>query len=367
MKIIEVTNVDFSLHQFLLPLMRGARARGHEVLGACAEGPLLSTIREEGFRILPIPFERRVSPLSHVQALAELVRLFRTEKPDLVHAHMPVSGLLARAAARIAGVPRIAYTCHGFIFNQPGPALRRAISLAAEWTGGRFTNVFLTVAQNEADDARRLGIAGNPIAVGNGRDPALFRPDPERRVRIRAQLHVPEDRPVVIAVSRLVQPKGYAELAEAMAGIPGAELWVVGIRLSSDRGPDMAELLRSAGLGNRLRLLGYRDDVADLMSAADIFTLPSHGEGLPMTVIEAMLSALPVVASNIRGVQEQVLDGKTGLLVPVADAAALRDALARLVTDSTLRQCLGNTGRNRALAFFTEEQVVARTLDILGL
>jgi glycosyltransferase involved in cell wall biosynthesis len=86
-----------------------------------------------------------------------------------------------------------------------------------------------------------------------------------------------------------------------------------------------------------------------------------------MTVIEAMLSSLPVVASNIHGVQEQVLDGRTGLLVPLADPAALRDALARLIADPTLRQYLGTAGRNRALALFTEEQVVARTLDLLGL
>jgi UDP:flavonoid glycosyltransferase YjiC (YdhE family) len=119
MKILEVTNVDFSLHHFLLPLMRALRARGHEVVGACAEGPLLAEARAEGFRIATPPMARSLNPAAQARALAALVALMRREKPDLVHAHMPISGLLARAAARIAGVPRIAYTCHGFLFNQP--------------------------------------------------------------------------------------------------------------------------------------------------------------------------------------------------------------------------------------------------------
>ena len=120
MKIIELTNVDFSLRHFLLPLMRGARARGHHVIGICADGALLADVRAEGFRVLTPPLVRGLSPLAQARAFWALYRIFRREKPDLVHAHMPISGFLARIAARAAGVPRVAYTCHGFLFNQPG-------------------------------------------------------------------------------------------------------------------------------------------------------------------------------------------------------------------------------------------------------
>ena len=95
MKILEITNVDFSLRQFVLPLMRGIRARGHEVVGVSAEGPLLADIRAEGFRVVAVPFARRLSPRAHLRAFASLVALIRAEKPDLVHAHMPISGFLA--------------------------------------------------------------------------------------------------------------------------------------------------------------------------------------------------------------------------------------------------------------------------------
>jgi glycosyltransferase involved in cell wall biosynthesis len=368
MKIIEITNVDFSLRHFLLPLMRAIRARGHEVVGACAEGPLLDDVRSEGFRVIAVPFVRRLSPLAHLRAFRSLVALLRAEQPDLVHAHMPISGFLARLAARIAGVPTVAYTCHGFLFNHASSSLpRRLLSFVMEWTAARVTDVFLTVSEAEARDARRLHIARHAEAVRNGRDPAVFRPDPTARARVRSELGVAQERVVIIAVSRLVWHKGYPELAAAMRAVPGAELWVVGERLDSDRGADMAALLRTAGLGDRLRMLGYRSDIPALLAAADIFTLPSRFEGLPMSVIEAMLTGLPVVATDVRGPAEQVVDGVTGLSVPAGDAAALGAALGRLVRDPDLRGRMGEAGRQRALDCYDEAKVLERTLDLLGL
>jgi glycosyltransferase involved in cell wall biosynthesis len=367
MKIIEITNVDFSLRQFLLPLMRGIRARGHEVIGACAEGKLLDGVRAEGFRVVSVPFARRLTPLAHIRAFRDLVRLFRTERPDLVHAHMPISGFLARAAARVAGVPRVAYTCHGFLFKQDGSWLRRSTAFVMEWIGGHFTDVFMTVSATEAADASRLHIFRDATAIGNGRDPAAFRPEPVARARIRTAFGTPADRVVVVAVSRLVRVKGYPELGAAMRAVPDAELWVVGERLVSDRGDDMRDLLERAGLGERLRLLGYRDDVAAVLAAADIFVLPSYFEALPMSVIEAMLTGLPVVASDIEGPREQVVPGVTGLLVPPRQVAPLADALARLAADPMLRATMGAAGRERAVQLYDEARVVERTLDLLGL
>jgi glycosyltransferase involved in cell wall biosynthesis len=367
-KVVEITNVDFSLRHFLLPLMRAIRARGHDVVGACAEGPLLGGVRAEGFRVVAIPFVRRLSPLGHLRAFQSLVAILRAEKPDLVHAHMPISGFLGRLAARIAGVPKVAYTCHGFLFNHQSSSLpRRALSFVMEWFAARLTNVFLTVSEAEAADARRLHICRDAVAIGNGRDPAVFRPDPVARERIRAELGVPLDRVVITAVSRLVWHKGYPELAAAMRAVPEAELWVVGERLASDRGADMIAVLRAAGLGERVRLLGYREDIPAVLAASDIFTLPSRFEGLPMSVIEAMLTGLPVVATDVRGPAEQVVEGITGLKVPAGDAATLGSALGRLVSDPDLRGRMGQAGRLRALDRYDEAKVLARTLDLLGL
>ena len=366
MKVLEVTNVDFSLRHFLLPLMRGIRARGHDVIGVSADGPLLETVRREGFRVVPVPLARSLSPLALWRGFRALVVLFRAERPDLVHAHMPISGFLARAAGRYTGVKVIAYTCHGFLFNQPGPWWRRGLGLAMEWLGGRLTDIHLTVSADEADDARRLGIHRASTAIGNGRDPACYHPDPAARARIRAELGVPDDRVVIAVVSRLVRHKGHPELLAAMRDVD-AELWVVGERLASDHGPDLEPFFAAAGLGTRLRRLGYREDIAALLAAADVFALPSHFEGLPMSVIEAMLCGLPIVATNIRGPREQVIDGQTGFLVPPMRIPELAAALQALATDPALRTRLGAASRARALDLYDEGRVVAHTLDLLGL
>jgi glycosyltransferase involved in cell wall biosynthesis len=224
--------------------------------------------------------------------------------------------------------------------------------------------VFTTVSIEEASDARRLHLAAAPVAIGNGRDPAVFRPDAAVRAELRRRLGVAEDTVVVTAVSRLVRHKGYPELLQAMRDVP-AELWVVGERLASDHGEDMEPYFAAAGLGTRVRRLGYRADVARVLAASDIFVLPSHFEGLPMSVIEAMLCGLPVVATDIRGPREQVVAGETGLLVAAASVAPLADALRRLATDAAARARMGAAGRVRAVALYDEAIVVERTLDAL--
>ena len=365
LRILEITNVDFSLAQFLLPLMRRLREAGHDVVGASAPGPLLAAPRAEGFRVVELPLARSLSPPAQLRAWRALRALMRRERFDMVHAHMPISGFLARMAAREAGVATVAYTCHGFLFNQPGPPLRRAAALAMELAAGRVTDRFLTVSAEEARDARRLRIHAGAMACGNGRDPAVYRPDGDARRRIRDTLGVAADTVVVIVVSRLVRHKGHPELLRAMRDVPGAELWVVGERLASDHGPDLEAAFASAGLGHRLRRLGYRTDIPALLAAADVFALPSHFEGLPMSVIEAMLVGLPVVATAIRGPREQVVAGETGLLVPAGDATALGSALRHLAADPPLRQRLGAAGRLRALAHYTEAAVLDRTMHLL--
>jgi glycosyltransferase involved in cell wall biosynthesis len=367
LKIIQIINVDFALRHFVLPLMIAQRARGHSVIGVCADGPHLEPVRAMGFRAIAVPMARSLSPPAQWRALRALLAVLRTERPDMVHCHMPISGLLGRLAARLAGVKIIAYTCHGFLFNQPGPWWRRGLSLGLEFLGGRLTDRYFTVSTEEAADARRLWIARDAVAIGNGRDPGKFHPDPVARARIRADLGVAADKIVVAVVSRLVRHKGHPELLAAMEHVPAAEIWVVGDRLPSDHGPDLAALFAASPLGARLRRLGYRDDVPALLAAADIFALPSHFEGLPMSVIEAMLTGLAVVATDVRGPREQVVDGVTGLLVPPRNVPKLAAAIRRLVDDAALRQAMGQAGMARARACYDEARITARTLDLLGL
>lgn len=354
--------------------MTALREEGHEVVGVCADGELVDAVRKEGFRVETAPLVRSINPLRNLQAAGELYRLFRREGFDLVHTHTPVGAFIGRLAARRARVPRIIYTAHGFYFHDNMPAPRRAAHIGLEWVAGRVTQTLFTQSQEDAETARRLNLCktGDIKAIGNGSDPAIFKPlgTPHDRRRIRAAIGTPEDRVVILVTGRLVAEKGYNELIEAMRSVD-AELWAVGARLSSDHATGIANVIAAAKkdplLRERIRFLGYRQDMPDLLRAADIFTLPSHREGMPRSIIEAMLTGLPVIATDIRGSREEVVPDQTGLLVPALDTEALAAALQTLVAAPDLRARMGAAGLARARELFDERIVTARQLDHLGL
>ncbi len=373
MRILQLCAVDFTLYHFLLPLMRGLRDAGHEVTGACAHGNLVPKIEAEGFRMIDVPIRRSANPLALWRSYRTIKHMLDAEKFDMVHVHTPVAALAGRLAAWQAGVPKIVYTAHGFYFHEHMPWPKRFAHIGLEWIAGRTTDLLLTQAEEDAATARSLGLAHGPIhAIGNGSDPARFRPAlplETTRADIRASLGTPQGRPVILMVGRLVAEKGYPELVEAMRAVD-AELWIVGARLASDHADGVDAALHAAEndpvLKTRIRLLGYRSDVHDLLRAADIFTLPSHREGMPRSIIEAMLSGLPVVATDIRGSREAIVHGQTGFLVPVRDPSALATALSRLADNAALRTGLGAVGLARARDLYDEAQVVARQLALLA-
>jgi glycosyltransferase involved in cell wall biosynthesis len=374
MKICQLSAVDFTLYHFLLPLMRGLRAAGHDVTGVCARGALAAKVEAEGFRVLDAPIRRSASPLALWRSYRALLALFRAERFDIVHAHTPVAALAGRFAAWRAGVPKVVYTAHGFYFHERMDPFRRALHVSLEWLAGRVTDLLMTQAEEDAATARRLGLSRGPAhAIGNGADPSRFFPAPNgdpAREALRAGLGLAPGRAAILVVGRLVAEKGYPELLAAIADVD-ADLWVVGDRLDSDHAGSIDASIRAVESdpvrAARVRFLGYRADVPALMRAADMFVLPSHREGMPRSIIEAMLTGLPVVATDIRGSREEVVPEETGLLVPVNDSAALAAALSRLARDPALRARMGAAGLARARDLYDERKVVARQLALMGL
>ena len=243
MKICQVCAVDFTLLHFLLPLMRELRRAGHEVIGVCADGPLLDQVRGQDFRVETVPLVRSINPLRLVSAYRRLCELFRRERFDLVHLHTPVASMVDSLAAARAGVPRIVYTAHGFYFDDRMSLAGRLPHIALEWLFGRFNHTLLTQSAEDAQTARRFRLCrgGDVLAIGNGSDPAIYHPDDANdsvRRRVREALGTAPDRVVIVMLGRLVAEKGYPELFTAMREVD-AELWVVGERLASDHAADI--------------------------------------------------------------------------------------------------------------------------------
>ena len=374
MKICQLCTVDFTLYHFLLPLMIEMREEGHDVVGVCADGALVGPVRHAGFRVETIPLARSFNPLRAIKSFLGLYKLLRHERFDLVHVHTPAAAFVGRLAARLAGVPRIVYTAHGFYFHEHMAWPKRWLIITMEWLAGRFTHTLFTQSEEDAGTAHRLGLCrtGDVVAIGNGSDPTQFYPcnDEGARQQLRSNLGADDKRPVIVMIGRLVAEKGCPELVEAMRSLD-AHLWIVGERLASDHAQAIGDTLRSIeedpGLSLKIKILGYRSDVPDLLRAGDIFVLPSHREGMPRSIIEAMLTGLPVVATNIRGCRELVIDGETGILVPVGAANDLSSALKTLIADREVRSRMGATGLTRARNCYDETTVIRRQLEHLGL
>jgi glycosyltransferase involved in cell wall biosynthesis len=232
-----------------------------------------------------------------------------------------------------------------------------------------------TQAEEDAATGRRLKLCrGNIVqAIGNGVNSERFSSNSiteASRRALRSEQGATDKDVIILMVGRLVAEKGYCELLKAIESVD-AHLWVIGSRLESDHASSIDNAIQKVrvdpALSARIKFLGYRDDVDKLMGAVDIFTLPSHREGMPRSIIEAMMSGLPVVATDIRGSREEVIHDTTGLLVPLKDSDQLAAALNQLVRNKSQRHQMGKAGKIRALDLYDENIVIDRQLHALGL
>ncbi|MBN1867163.1 glycosyltransferase family 4 protein [Candidatus Sumerlaeota bacterium] len=376
LKVLQLCAVDFTLAKFLAPFCFFLKERGYDVTAACSESEFMAPLRERGLRCVDLPIARSANLASHARSYLRLGAWLREEKFDIVHVHTPIAALIGRVAAARRGVPIRIYTAHGFYFHDRMPAHKRAFHVGLERFGALFTHYLFTQSDEDRETALRLGIAreGRVRTIGNGVDPARF--DPARfteadRAEMRRSLGIDPAAPVLGIIGRLVREKGYYELFEAMrdlrARIPGLRLLVVGDALTSDHDDHSENFQRTIdalGIRDAIVFAGQRPDVPELLHAMDVFTLPSYREGMPRSVIEAMTMGLPCVVTDIRGCREEVLDGESGYVVPVGDAAPLADRCGRLLSDPARAREMGAAARRRALVEFTEEAVFQRQIEV---
>ena len=372
--VCQLCAVDFTLQHLLRPLIDGMRDSGWAVTSVCADGNYAQDMRRRGYQLHTVSISRNLfSVRSHLKAIWRIYKLCSGECFDVLHVHTPIAALLGRIAGKMAGVPLIIYTAHGFYFHDEMPWWKYRVFVCLERWSGWLADYLFTQSSEDAKTAiiERIALPAKVTAIGNGVCVDAFVPDPVNRGNVRAALGLPADAFVIGVVARLVREKGLVEFLEAAVALgsrfPHVHFLLVGERLPSDHNTSIERELRDARelLGARLIAPGYRADVAGLLGAMDLFCLPSYREGMPRSIIEAMTMELPVVATNIRGAREEVIPGKTGLLVPTRDATALTRALEALVSDPETSRQMGRAGRRRALNLYDERRVIERQVEII--
>jgi glycosyltransferase involved in cell wall biosynthesis len=347
----------------------GLQARGHRVTlltgpDAGSEGSLLKRAKEGGYRTTIIrDMHRAIRPVDDWHAKCEMSAVFRKLKPEIVHTHSSKAGVLARVAAREAGVPVIVHTIHGMSFNRTQPWYIRKAYAWLEWYCGRFTDRLITVADAMIDQSVAAGVAPREkfTTVHSGMltdwyDPQRFDGDAIRRGWGFNKADV-----VVGTVARLFRNKGYEQLIPAMAKAVKRcpKLRFVWIGDGGERDQYLAQL-EQLGLRDKVYLTGLIEPskVAEMLAGVDMVVHASQWEGLPRAAVQSLLMQKPVISFSIDGAPEVVVPGQTGILVPLNDTDALAEAMVDLGSNSELRGEFGQQGRALCLEQFDHRKMV---------
>ena len=366
-KILYLVTEDWYFWSHRLPIARASRDRGFEVVVATRVQSHGDRIAGEGFRVVPLGWRRRsLHPWNETKALIELVRVYRRERPDIVHHIALKPAVYGSLAARLTGARAVVNTVAGmgYVFTSRelkarllSPPLKSAFRFL-------FNRPNVRVIIQNPDDGNALaeycGVGRDKTVLirGSGVDLSRFAPRPE-----------PAGRPNVTMVSRMLWDKGVGELVEAAKRLREAndpiDVTLVGVPDPENPASISNAQLEAWQREGLVRWLGYREDVAKVWADSTIAVLPTtYGEGVPKALIEAAACGRAVIATDVPGCREIVLPGESGLLVPPRDSDALLEAIRRLSHDPALRKRMGEKGREHAVGGFSEETVVEQTLAL---
>jgi len=331
-------------------LVLGTQAEFAPVVISSGEGQLPAQLRAEGIEFHAIPLTTKWSFLANTWKLSRLIRRIA---PDVIHLHGHWAGSIGQLAVFLAGRPATIYTVRWPAYSDDTNPVSTARNWLVEWFSCAAATIVVAISEFDRRtlirrricSTRKLEMVHNAYAI----DPAP----------VASNRHGHEAVSIGF-VGRLVEQKGCDVLISAYArlaagGLP-ARLTIVG------DGPDRPQLERRVedlGLSGSVDFLGFRPDGAALMAEMDIVAVPSRFEPFGIVAVEAMVQGRPVVASAVGGLTETVADGTTGRLVPPGDPLRLADALGELVRSSALREQMGEAGRERAMALFSPDRVIA--------
>jgi len=329
------------------------------------EGSLRDRVeRHGGIDVIETPrLVRQLAPIKDARCLRDLRRLIRDWKPDVVHTHSSKAGILGRMAAWKERVPCIVHTIHGLAFHPYQSRWRNAIYILSERYAAKRCHKIVCVADAMRDQAlaQRIGRPEQYVTVYSGQEIEQFLNPPVTPAEIRAELGFAPDDVVLGTVSRLAELKGHDDLLDAVGPLmrenPSLRMLWVGDGWWRER---LLGRVAGMGLADRLVTTGLvpSGEIPRYLQAMDVLIHPSYREGLPRAVVQALLSAVPVIAYDVDGTREVCDDGETGRLVPAADREALAEATRWMVAHPDECRAFGQAGRERCRHQFAAETMV---------
>jgi len=340
----------------LLDLACGMRDMGHEVtILVGGEGVFLKHAQMRGLQYFTLRhLVREIHLIKDVKGFWELRSALTRLNPDIIHLHSSKAGILGRLVGKSLSIPT-AFTVHGWSFTEGVSEKRRILYRFLEKFMARFSDKVITVSEYDKQLALRFGVGSDDllITVHNGM--------PE--LSLSSVVRLPQKTVRMIMVARFDSQKNQSALLEALAKIKPLA-WSMEFVGDGPMLNKAKKLARQLGLADRVLFSGACDDVPARLETSDVFILISNWEGLPLTILEAMRSGLPVVASKVGGVPEAVYDGKTGFLVERDDNVGLVNAVTRLLESPQLREKFGQQGKIKFQNKFTFNKMLEETMGV---
>ena len=295
-----------------------------------------------------------------LKATRKIQQILQYEQPHLVHTHTPKAGIIGRWAAWAARIPVILHTFHGFGFSDFHGTLRKQLYIQAERLTARITTRFVAVSDRNRikGEEYRIFQRRDCSLIRSGVDCNLFKDSADSKVQKKMELGLPLTDMIVGNVASFTPSKGLHYFLQAACKIrnkfPGVRYVIAG---DGSLRPQLEMLIRKFQLQDAVVLLGWRRDIPDLLKTFDVFLLTSLWEGVPRVLVEAALTGVPIVASNVDGVSEITQDEENGFLVPPRDTDAMAERVVHLLHDQNLRTTMGQRGRTIAESFSLEKML----------
>ncbi len=331
----------------VLLLSRELKAKGYDVTVFTSRGgKLIDKIRESGIKVELVPhMVREISPVEDLKAVLYLRKRFKNGSFDIVHCHSSKAGILGRTAAWMAGVEKIIYTAHGFVFNEPMSSLKRFIYVNIERIGAAFGSKIIAVSRRDCDSALENHITGSnkliyiPNAIPEIGQDALRKPE-----ELRKELGIAKDEFVIGTISNFYETKGHVFLIEAVKRLydEGCSFKTI----FAGEGPKFQEMQELAKEYKDIIFLGYREDNYDVMNILDLFVLPSIKEGMPYVILEAMSIGKPVFCTKVGALTDMVKDGVNGYITEPGDSTLIYDKLKGILNNRDMLSVTGEHGKN---------------------
>ncbi|UTE73406.1 glycosyltransferase family 4 protein [Rossellomorea marisflavi] len=334
-KILIVSTVSKQFYLFEEGNIEVLNSMGYEVHAAANFSDVNERLND--LKIIQHHFDIERSPFSlkNIKAYKQLKKIMRIEKFDAVHCHSPMGGVIARIASRSEGITNILYTAHGYHFYKGSPIINWLLYYPIERFLAQLTRVLITINKEDYENSKKFKAEKIFHVPGIGVNVQKFKKVKNRRGEIRKQLGIKEDTIVILSIGELIKRKNYETALKSIAKVSASNVEYL-ICGTGQLEKSLKNLSLNLDVSGKVRFLGFRNDIAEICAAADLFLFPSHQEGLPVSVMEAMSAGLPVICSSIRGNEDLITEGVNGYLVNPKDEVGFAEKINNLISNPLL-------------------------------